>query len=289
MSLLHCASNLLYSMFSKSIICYFILTLITVQLSAQYYYNDIILQQANANNHALLVLNNANIVTAKSYNEYNEIVERFSYKKELRKKGVEVYTSTEIPTGGISITWEFYDGNLLKKVIDSTEKIKTTTLFSYTQNNMPTTIQITYDDAAMDIHATEQHLWIYHENTPTTMYRIKDISDTMVVRFKVENSKVMEEIWLRNGREAERYYYYYNEQNQISDIVRFNVLAQRLLPDFTYDYNASGYLTLMRQMVTGGTNYNAWVYEYNDKGLKQTEKLFSKENNLLGTIIYTCQ
>lgn len=289
MALLHCTPNMLFSMYSKSILLCFILSFFGAQLHAQYYYNDIILQQLSANNHALLVLTNTSIVTAKSYNENQEIVERFSFKKELLKKGLEVYTTTEIPAGGTSITWEYYTGNQLNKIIDSTEKIKTTTVFNYAQNNMPASIQITYDDAAMDIHATEQHLWLYNENIPTAMYRIKDITDTMDVQFTVENGKVMEEVWLRNGREAERYYYYYNEQNQITDIVRYNVLAQRLLPDFTFDYNNSGNLTLMRQTVTGGTNYNAWVYEYNNNGLKKSEKLFSKENNLLGTIIYSYQ
>ena len=289
MALLHCASNRYFSMHPKSRILCFICFFIAVQLQAQYYYNDIILQQYNTSSHALLVSNNTNTISAKSYNEHQDLIEGFSYQKEIRKKGLEVYTTTEMPAAGKSYTWEYFTGNLLQKAIDSTAKVKTTTAFTYAQNNMPTSIQISYDDAAMNIQATEQHLWTYTENIPAAMYRIKDRSDTMYVQFKVEQGKVMEEIWLRNGREAERYYYYYNEQNQLSDIVRYNVLAQRLLPDFTFDYNSTGSIALMRQTVTGGTNYNAWVYTYNENGLKQTEKLFSKENNLLGTIIYTYQ
>ena len=36
----------------------------------------------------------------------------------------------------------------------------------------------------------------------------------------------------------------------------------------------------------GDSNYFIWKYTYNDKNLRETEKCFTKERRLLGTIEY---
>jgi len=75
-------------------------------------------------------------------------------------------------------------------------------------------------------------------------------------------------------------------KNRLTDIVHFNQVARRLLPDYMYEYNATN---LPRQMISteeAGSNYFIWKYTYNDKNLRETEKCFSKEKRLLGTIEY---
>lgn len=260
----------------------------TVLAQAQYYYNDILLRQIAVVNHTRLIQSRVTTITAAGYDSDNMTNDNFSFEKIIKKNGAEVFTITVMPASGKSYSWEYYELASLQKSVDSSEKIITTSLFNYTTDNLPGSIEMSYDDAFMDIHAKEQHLWMYKDKTPERMYRIKENRDTMLVLFTTDTAgKVIEEAWLRNGREVERYYYYYNDNNQVSDIVRFNILAQRLLPDFTFDYNNTGDIIHMRQIIAGGTDYNSWLYTYDERGLKQSEKFYNKQNQLLGMILYS--
>lgn len=255
---------------------------------AQYYFNDILLPQTAAINHHRIVQSRITTVTAVNYDGDNIPTDNFSYEKMIKKNGAETFTTTLMPANGKTFSWEFYELNALQKSIDSSGNILTTTQFNYTSGNLPASIQMSYDDAFMNIHTKELHFWTYNDNTPVRMYRIKDNIDTMLVLLTTDaTGKVIEEAWQRDGREVERYYYYYNENNQVSDIVRYNILAKRLLPDFTFDYNSSGDVIHMRQIISGGTEYSSWLYTYDERGLKQSEKFYNKQNQLLGMILYS--
>lgn len=257
-------------------------------VQSQYYYNDILLRQTAAANHSRLVQNRITSITATGYDGDNIANDNFSYEKMIKKNGAEIFTVTLMPASGKTYSREYYELASLQKSVDSSEKIVTTTQFTYNTNNLPASIQMNYDDAFMDIHAKEQHLWMYQDKTPERMYRIKDNSDTMLVLFTADaTGKVIEEAWQRDGREVERYYYYYNDNNQLSDIVRFNILGKRLLPDFTFDYNSAGDIINMRQIIAGGTDYNSWLYTFDERGLKQSEKFYNKQSQLIGMILYS--
>ena len=84
----------------------------------------------------------------------------------------------------------------------------------------------------------------------------------------------------------ENYYYYYNDKNWLTDIVRYNNKAKKMLPDFLYEYDTEGRVSKMIQVIAGGTNYNIWVYTYNSLGLKEKEVCYDKKKQLLGTVEY---
>ena len=97
------------------------------------------------------------------------------------------------------------------------------------------------------------------------------------------------EPWKSKGKVVETYYYYYNTGNQLTDIVRYNYRAKKMLPDFLYDYDANGNVVKMTQVPTGRSDYMIWHYIYNSNGLKEKELLYNKQQQLVGRIIYKYQ
>ena len=85
--------------------------------------------------------------------------------------------------------------------------------------------------------------------------------------------------------DLETYYYYYDQQHRLTDIVRFNQKLKKLVPDYVFEYDANGRLAQMTQM-SGNGKYFTWQYEYNEKGLKWKETCRDNERKLVGKIEY---
>jgi hypothetical protein len=149
-------------------------------------------------------------------------------------------------------------------------------------------IQTQTEDTAMGTHTVELHQWHYTGNTPDSMIRIKNNTDSTFIQFKKGmGNNISEELWVKNGRIIEHYYYYYNQRNQLTDIVRFNMKAKKLLPDFIFEYNDKGAVSQVTQVPQGSSDYVIWKYVYDDRGLKTNDVLYNKHQELLGTITYT--
>jgi hypothetical protein len=76
--------------------------------------------------------------------------------------------------------------------------------------------------------------------------------------------------------------------NRLTDIVRYNKKANRLLPDILFYYDDNNRL-IQRMTILSMTNrdYLIWRYAFDEKGLKTKEALFNKKQELQGRIIYT--
>ncbi|RYD70888.1 MAG: lipoyl(octanoyl) transferase LipB [Sphingobacteriales bacterium] len=108
---------------------------------------------------------------------------------------------------------------------------------------------------------------------------MKNTTDSTFVSFKYDESgNVGEEIWKRGSRITETYYYYYNDKQKITDIVRFNKKAKRMLPDFIIEYDEKGRVAQMTQSQSGSANYLVWRYQYNPQGLKDKDATYYKIN-----------
>src|SRR6476469_206814 len=104
-----------------------------------------------------------------------------------------------------------------------------------------------------------------------------------------EKGNVGEEIWRRKGKETERYYYYWNDNHQLTDIVRFNLKARKMLPDFLFEYDSEGRVSQMTQVPANSSNYMIWKYVYDEKGLKKRELLYNKQHQAIGYVEYQYQ
>jgi len=91
---------------------------------------------------------------------------------------------------------------------------------------------------------------------------------------------------VRNSTDLPVIYYYYDADNRLTDIVRYNQRAKRLLPDNIFEYGTGETLTSMLVVPDGSNDYQKWIYEYNEKGLKVKESAFNKRREFVGRIEY---
>ncbi|MEI9809914.1 MAG: hypothetical protein WDO16_19730 [Bacteroidota bacterium] len=133
---------------------------------------------------------------------------------------------------------------------------------------------------------------------PEKMLRILNGKDSTEYRFTPDEKgntgdetmyrKVGKEDPIYYVYENQRVYYYYDDQNRISDIVRYNKKAKELLPDVMFEYDENN--RVIQRITTVSSNshdYFIWKYVFNDKGLKTREALFNKFKELKGRIEYT--
>ena len=82
---------------------------------------------------------------------------------------------------------------------------------------------------------------------------------------------------------------YYDDKNRLTDVVHYNEIAKKLLPDYMFEYTTSNKPQQMISIDESGRNYFIWKYSYTEKKLPEIQKCFSKEKRLLGTIQYEYQ
>jgi len=162
-------------------------------------------------------------------------------------------------------------------------------MYTYDEKNNPLLIKNTVTDADDSIYANEVHQWFYNEQgKPVRMLKILN-DDTTEVRFTLDNKgNVIEEFPFVKKIAGEKTYYYYDDKNRLTDIVRFNTKAHRLLPDYMFEYTeknqVSQKITTLSMMDLG---YLIWRYVYDDKGLKIKEASFNKDKVMTGKIEYS--
>ena len=88
-------------------------------------------------------------------------------------------------------------------------------------------------------------------------------------------------------------YYFYDDQHRLTDITRYNVKADRLLPDFMFTYDDNNQVIQRITVVSSARipDYFTWRYGYDAKGLKTKEVLYGKKkdsgDDLKGKIEYS--
>jgi hypothetical protein len=190
------------------------------------------------------------------------------------------------------ITNEYYrfdSKGLLINMSDTSSSLVSATTYTYDEKDNPVLIKNTVTDADDSIYANEVHQWFYNDQgRPLRMLKISN-SDTTEVRFTLdEKGNVIEELPYIKKISGEKTYYYYDGKNRLTDIVRFNTKARRLLPDYMFEYTennqVSQKITTLSMMDLG---YLIWRYVYNDKGLKIKEASFNKDKVMTGKIEYS--
>jgi hypothetical protein len=264
-----------------------IFLLATLNVYSQYYYNDIVTTQQTNEQYLLLKKNHVQQVSAKSYEADGEATADFLLEQNIAANGSEITTTSDFPSTGKSIAQSYYANDKISKTITNSGNINSTVTYAYNGYNL-TSITTQTEDTFMNSSSVETHLWFYENNQPAKMLLIKNSNDTTTVDLvKDEHGDIAEERWRKRGRLLENYFYYYNEQHKLTDIVRFNTKAQRLLPDFLFEYDDNGTLVQLTQVPVSSDNYLVWHYEYGANGLKEKELCFNKQKQPVGSIEYT--
>ena len=258
---------------------------------SQYYHKDIIGPLQNVQQWKLLKQNNLQAVKLSSFEANNEPSEGFSVEQKVldNYSRIETYSKT-LQNGSSQLSSWYNQSGLLTKTIDTSEDYSSTTAYEYAPDGKLIRIMNTSSSAGQ-FSTTEVHEWKYNAaGKPERMLRIRNGNDTTIYSFVVdEKGNVVEEHGVRRAQQEPTIYYYYDDKGRLTDIVRYNVRAQRLLPTNMFSYNASGNLAGMLLVPEGTNDYQRWYYDYDERGLKTRERAYNKKQELLGKVEFSYQ
>lgn len=260
------------------------------EVNAQYYYKDIM--ATIKENKEFSILKNGNIKRIKitSFDENDQPSEGFFCEKKINKN----FSQSQLMTNS-NITGESL---LVTDYNDKGDVVKTTTTTPHTTN----TVEYKYDEEGKIIliltntvadgdssGISETHEFFYENGRPAKMIRKKNNVVISTITFIADDKgNIIEEA--PTGKSGDKkYFYYYDDKNRLTDVVYYNQIAERLLPDYMFEYNENNQTKQMISVDETGRNYFIWRYSYDDKELPEIQKCYSKEKQLLGTIQFEYQ
>lgn len=274
----------------KSLLLAAAVLLTAVSTSAQYYYKDIVGTKETSDLIKTYMKNKVRAVVLASYDGDNvksdnlSVQQNFSFSTRVLKTitgtGADnAYTSTVL-------TYADENGNIVK-TIDSTGVVVNTTTYTYDASGNLSTVSINSSDTTSS--ESEQHIWQWDNSKPVKMLRIKNKMDTTYIDFKFdENGNVSEETATHKRVSTKPYFYYYNDNHQLTDVARYNERAKQILPEYMFEYSSSNQVIQKITVPTNNSDYLIWRYQFNAQGLKIKEAVYSKQDkrNPLGKIEY---
>lgn len=278
--------------FSLKISVFIFLAVITFSssLRAQYYYKDIM--STNKENSEFSILKNDNIkyIKISSFDENDQPSKGFFCEKRINKNFSQskLMTNSNITGESLLITDYNSNGDVIKSTT-TTPHSTNTVEYNYDSTGKINLIQ-THTIAEGDSNGiTETHEYIYENGKPVKMLRKKYNSLISTITFIAdEKGNIIEEDPSGNSMDK-KYFYYYDDKGRLTDVVHYNPVAQRLLPDYMFEYANGNKPDKMISVDETGRNYFIWRYAYDDKKLPEIQKCYSKEKQLLGTIQYEYQ
>ncbi len=255
--------------------------------TAQYYYTDIVNNKQVMAELAVLKEKKIKGIKVISLESTGEESEGFTCQKKINRDftEVEIFTATDESYPN-TFTSYFDKAGLLTKTIDSSEAGATTINYSYDGSQKLIAVVsskhfATDDDAGI---VTEEHLYDYDAaGLLKNMTLIKNKLDTTLYAFEAdENGNIIIE---KNAKTSEVYYYYYDAKNRMTEIVHRYNFQKNLFTETAFEYNNSGLVSKMVTSEKEGAYYFTWRYVYED-GLRSTERCYSKEGRIMGSVEY---
>lgn len=273
--------------FMKKILSALALTAFLHPVQAQYYYKDLVANQQANQQYSLLIKEGIKKVSLSSFDGNSTETAGFSCEQEINSGKRTVSTSTHTAVMGDTYLVATYNAaGQLVNTTDSAQNAASTTTYSYDASGRLVTIATS--SRSDNVTTSEIHLYTYDANGhPATLLRIRDQHDTTAVQFVLdENGNIAEERATRKNQAQPTIFYYYDAQHRLTDVVRFNVKAQRLLPDYIFEYTENGLLKKMLVVPSGTNEYQTWYYQYEPGGLKKLDLCYNKAQQLVGKVVY---
>jgi antitoxin component YwqK of YwqJK toxin-antitoxin module len=273
----------------------------TLHAQSYYYYTDILATEDMNRQMQTYIQNRVKSITASGYTPQGSKATDFSELYEIRENGQALRVSS-IVNFNTNITYNrFTSEGKLTSISDTSAGITGMTRFEYDETGRIKRIENTIKDDEKEGANTEVHEWIYSAaGIPEKMWKIKNGIDSTEIRFVTEEHGLPgEEISYRRGVETDHVYYYYDDdKNRLTDIVRFNKSIKKLVPEIILTYDEDGRV-IQKIISAEGDNYGIkslgrivfvryliWRYIYNQQGLKTKEALFDKSQEMTGKIEY---
>ena len=255
----------------------------------QYYYNDIIDARAISERMKNYINQKVKTIAATGYDARGSKTTDFNEWQEINAEKKILKTSTRNSQQVTRQYYQFDDQYRLSGITDSSGEIKSTTVYNYDNNGHIILIKTSIKDSLEDFTETIEHQYQYNAaGKPGKLWRIINSKDSSEYRFTSdEKGNVVDEQLYRRGIGMDPIYYYYDEKNRLTDIVRYNKKAKKLLPTVMFEYDDSDrIIQKMTILSTNNPDYLIWRYIFNEKGLKTKEALFNKQKELTGRIEY---
>lgn len=258
-------------------------------VNAQFFYKDIWTNQQLIKEFAVLKNENLRSVSVKSFEDDGEPSEGFFCERKIDRNFTksEMISRSYITQQSLLVS-QYNENGWIIKTVDSSQTSLARSEYEYDNKGRVTKIT-TFTKANDETGGiSETHQYIYNAaGKPEKMIRRKNNVDVSTVNFMLDDKgNVIEEEEITRGVEGKKYLYYYDDKNRLTDVVHYNARAKRLLPDYMYEYNQLGQIRQMISTDDNIGNYFIWKYTYNDQRLRETEKCYSKERRLLGSIQY---
>lgn len=261
-----------------------------LQGRSQYYYKDLVVTPQTAAQARLFRENKVKSIKLNTFDGDGKPTEGFEGSQELSPDGLKITTHTH--SIGSSNSWIFATyapSGRQVKTLDTSDTYRSTTEYVYDDQGRLVLITNTSIETDNHIRDVEQHSWTYDANgRPATMIRVRNGRDSTFVSFIAdEKGNIAEERARHNGSALPTVYYYYDDQGRLTDVVRYNIKAARLLPDYMFEYEGNtSRLSSTLIVPEGSSDYQKWTYTYDAKGLKTQDACTNRQKILVGRIDY---
>lgn len=271
--------------------CIFFSFLCVKSVTAQYYFQDIVSAANTSKTFSLLKTNNIKAVSVTSIESDGTETEDFGISQKVSASNNQLTTYTRSSqTGSSTLVTTFNRNNLPEKISDSSLNNVNSVTYQYDASGKLLKLSSQSRDPEDTNRYTigEEHFFTYNATGQlVSMLRIKDHSDTLLVKFiAAEKGLPGEEQWWKNNRKTENWFYYYDDNGQLTDIVRYNNKYRKLIPDYVFEYNQEGQLSKQTVVQPGTSFFRLWLYDYDERGLKKSETIFNKGKEQEGRIVY---
>lgn len=271
---------------------FFFLAVFFLPFSAfsQYYYNDILGNRQTNREYQALKSGNIHRMVLRSFDANDQPSKGFFCEKALNMDfSASAMKSKSGATPETIIEATYSDGRITGAVT-TTPYSNNSTRFQYDSAGHLIRIAITtFSDADSMSYSEERRYRYNNEGIPTKMICSKNGNHDFTLIFLVgEKGNILEEHAEGNASDR-RYYYYYDDLGRLTDIVHFNAFANKLLPDYMFQYQEMDWPAQMVSVDETATDYLIWKFSYTTSGLPEIQKCYSKQKQLLGTIQYEYQ
>lgn len=270
---------------------FIVIAFTSTTVNAQYYYKDIIGTRESAEMIKAYKANNIKRVSINSYDAEGTKDDDLFVMQEFNNAANILKTLSRSGVTNESTLTSYTDaqGRVIKTT-DSSENMVSTTIYQYDGEGRLATISSNSTDSAKSMNEKEEHRWEYKNGQVSKMLRIVNNIDTTYVDFTVDaKGNVTEEYSSRKGVKSEPVYYYYDANNRLTDIVRYNSKARKLLPEYMFEYAQDNKVIQKITVPANSSNYTIWRYQYDATGLKTKEAVYDKRKSLTGKIEYIYQ
>ena len=196
----------------------------------QYYYNDITDARAIGEKMKNYIGRKVKTITATGYDARGAKTTDFNEWQEINAEKKLLKISARNAQQVTRQYYQFDDQNRLTGITDSSGDIKSTTAYNYDNNGNLILIKTSIKDSLQDFTETIEHQYQYTSGKkPEKLLRIINGKDSSEYRFTIdEKGNVVDEQLYRRGVGIDPIYYYYDEKDRLTDVVRYNKKAKKL-------------------------------------------------------------